>query len=330
MIAIGFLRRLLHRGPDDHPDVTVAAATVSGIAPETRPPARIRPAALPSCPYCGIPLDAPPVGAGRCTRCRRRMVVRHLARRPVYLTEAAVEVFDDARRREADERRWAAERERWLRRAAGVGAAPDRVRRLERAPASAEAVCAARDLYVTAADREVRAARRTKDWTRVSLVRREEAATLFRDAGSPVPPPDGVIRQHQEAAAAALRAMEGARHADLVGASCCPACRADDGRTFAIAAELRAPRLPHAGCPRGLCACDWWIATEEPTKPRRRTRASVRATASATPAVPCGTDTASAARIVPAGQAVAASLTRSDASPVGPAASAAPRDAATA
>ncbi len=37
-----------------------------------------------------------------------------------------------------------------------------------------------------------------------------------------------------------------------------------------IAAELKTPRLPHDGCSKGLCACDWWIAQAAPKKPRRR------------------------------------------------------------
>ncbi len=198
-------------------------------------------------------------------------MIRRLDGRAVYLTEAAVPVLEGERRRTADEGRWASERRRWLHLAEGLKAPGDHRERIEGAPLSADAVHAARALHLTTVEREVRAARRAKQWNEVAVIRREQAAVLFEEAGSPLPPPDDVLRLHQEAATAALRAMAGiARNADLVGATCCPACRADDGKTFRIADELRVPRLPHEGCPRGLCGCDWWIATEAPT--RRATR----------------------------------------------------------
>jgi hypothetical protein len=201
--------------------------------------------------------------------------------RAVYLTEAALPVFEGERQRTVDERRWATERGRWIRLAKGVKAPGDRRARIEGAPLSADVVGAVRTLYLTAAEREVRASRRARKWNEVAIIRREQAAALFEEAGSPVPPPDDVIVLHQEAANAALRAMIGiAVEADLVGATCCPVCRAEGGRTFRIADELRVPRLPHPGCPRGLCNCDWWVATEVPRRRRQRAkRGSAAATA---------------------------------------------------
>jgi hypothetical protein len=61
-----------------------------------------------------------------------------------------------------------------------------------------------------------------------------------------------------------------AKDVELVSAGCCPPCRADDEKTFRITSEVRTPRLPHAGCPKGLCGCDWWPAVAEPRKRRRR------------------------------------------------------------
>ena len=84
--------------------------------------------------------------------------------------------------------------------------------------------------------------------------------------------------------AANLRALQAVtREVELVGAACCAACRADDERIFKIADELRTPRLPHAGCPKGLCACDWWPVMRKPVTKRRRRAAP---TAAAPPAVP--------------------------------------------
>jgi hypothetical protein len=194
-------------------------------------------------------------------------------------------VFDGERQRETDERRWVAERRHWLRLAGTVKAPLDRRQRLERAPLSAASVQNARTLYLASAEREVRAARRARKWSEVATIRREQAAALFREVGSPVPPPDDVVSLHREAAAAALRAIAPvARQAELVGGTCCAACRADDGKTFRIADELRAPRLPHPGCPRGLCGCDWWVATEAPKRRRRTSRSRAAAAGTATAA----------------------------------------------
>jgi hypothetical protein len=221
-------------------------------------------------------------------------VVRRVGGRPVYLTEAAVPVFDGERRRAADERLWASERRRWLRLARTVKAPVERRERIERAALSADAVHAARTLYLTAADREVRTARRARRWNEVAAIRREQAAVLFKESGSTAPPPEDVVLLHQEAASAALRALPGiARQAELVGGTCCAACRADDGKTFRIADELRVPRLPHAACPRGLCGCDWWVATEAPRRRRRAT--SGHALAAVTPTAGQGAEPADSA-----------------------------------
>ena len=272
VIVVGILKRLLGQrsdGGDVQAQPSASASPETAVAPPAAPGAPGEP--LPACPYCGVLLDPPPTGTRRCVRCRKRIVVRHVSRRAVYLTEAAVPVFEGERQRSLDERQWASERRRWLHLARGVKAPVDRRERIARAPLSADAARAARTLYLTTVEREVRAARRARRWNDVAVLRREQAAVLFEEAGSPVPPPVDVLRLHQEASKAALKAMAGvARDADLVGSTCCPACRADDGKTFRIADELRVPRLPHQGCPRGLCGCDWWMATETPKRRRRR------------------------------------------------------------
>jgi hypothetical protein len=108
-------------------------------------------------------------------------------------------------------------------------------------------------------------------WDIAARIGREEAMALYREAGSPVPVPDEIAEVHANAMTALLRSLKGTgTHAEIVGGSCCAACRQDDGRAFAIADEIRHPRLPHAGCPRGLCACEWWIGVTPPKKRRRR------------------------------------------------------------
>jgi len=245
-----------------------------------------------ACPNCGVALDPPPEHTRLCPSCRRRIVVRHSEGRAVYLTEAAVEVFESVRQHEIDEQTWTRERHQWLHLAQLTGAPADRRQLLAAAPLTAAVVQSSRSLYLGAAERAVRAARGDKRWDDVARIRRRQAAALFEEAGARTPPGDEIVALHQEAAAATLRALAAvSREVELVGASCCRACRADDERIFQIAAELREPRLPHAGCPRGLCACDWWPAIRKPaTKRRRRTSTAPRPAAPAAPAAPAGDD----------------------------------------
>ena len=233
-----------------------------------------------ACPNCGVILDPPPSSTRLCPRCRRRIVVRHSDGRAIYLTEAAVEVFEAERRRVVDEQTWTRQRRNWLQLARLVGAPSDRRQKLAAAPLSASTVAAAQALYLTTAERAARTARRDKAWEDVARIRQRQAAALFEDAGSPLPPPDEILDLYREGVAATLRGLSNvAREAELVGASCCPACRADNERIFRISDELKVARLPHPDCPRGLCACDWWPAVKKPPKkrPRRAAPASVAA-----------------------------------------------------
>ena len=242
------------------------------VASPQPPPAASAPVIQVACPSCGVVLDPPPNHTRLCPRCRRRIVVRHSDGRAIYLTEAAVEVFAAERQREIEEKTWARERSRWLLLARLTGAPPDRRQRAAAAPLTAAAVQSSRTLYMGAAERAVRAARRDKRWDEVARIRRRQAEALFEEAGGKPPVSDEIIALHREGMAATLRALAlVARDAELVGASCCHACRVESERVFRIADELRVPRLPHADCPRGLCACDWWPAVRiAPTKRRRR------------------------------------------------------------
>ena len=269
-VQITFLRRFLGlERPTESSDREEDA-----VAPQapTIPPPRV---AAVACPYCGISLDPPPEHSRLCPRCRRQIVVRHSEGRAIYLTEAAVEVFESERQREIDEQRWTRERRRWLRLAQQAGAPHERRRRLAIAKLSAESVAASRGLYLAAADRAVRAARRNKRWTEIAQIRRRQAAALFEEAGGKSPPTDDIVSLYREGVSATLRAIAlVSRDAELVGAGCCRACRADNERIFRITDEVRTPRLPHAGCPRGLCACDWWPALSNAAPKRRRLRSS--------------------------------------------------------
>jgi hypothetical protein len=179
-------------------------------------------------------------------------------------------VFIAERDREAEEAALDAERQRWLRLAATVDAPAARRSKLANAPKSAQVVAASRSLYMSAAERAVSKARREKRWADLARIRRAQAAAVYAASGSPVPPPDDAVELHREAMVALLRSFgTKGTGAELVGAGCCKACRPDDGKVFTITQELTERRLPHAGCTRGICACDWWIGVVERKRKRR-------------------------------------------------------------
>ncbi len=291
--------------PEDPSVETVAApAPAPAVArPKlARPPARrksrsrahvvVAPAPPPApvviahCPYCALVLDPAPTVSRRCDRCRQRIMVKRVDGQAVYLTEAAVQVFDSERRRIANSARLTRERERWLTLAATAGAPTGRRAQLAAARLTDEVVVAAQSLYLTTVDRAFRNAKHDRDWDGASRIRRDQAMALNRIAGSPVPPPADIVTIYQEGVAAELRGVaEISRDAELVSARCCEACRADDGHIFRITSELRSPRLPHAGCPKGLCRCHWDLAARDRRTIRRylqrRPGTASRATAAA-------------------------------------------------
>jgi hypothetical protein len=261
---------------------TAGARAVRPGARPARGKTRAAPVAIaPSCPYCAVLLQPAPTTSRRCLRCRHRIVVKRVAGRAVYLTEAAVEVFEAERKRSASAGRLARERARWLTLAAAAGAPPERSSRLLAAAVSEELVDSARALYLATVERSFQVARRERRWEDASRIRREHAAVLYRMAKSPVPPPAEIVKLHRDGVTAELRGIAAiARDAELVAATCCDTCRAEDGRVLRVSAELRAPRLPHDGCPKGLCRCRWALATPRTTVQRylrRRPRAERQA-----------------------------------------------------
>lgn len=277
---MSFLSRLRHprrpaapgATPDDPAvDPSPAPGEATLAAPGPTPTPTPAPSPTIACPSCARIVDPAPVRARKCPFCRRTIVVRRTGGRTVYLTEAAVEVFEAERRREADIASWTAQRTEWLRLAREVGAAPDRVARIAGRHLAPETIAEARSLYVATAAKVEKAAAKAGDWDVAARVGREHAAALYRDASSPVPVPDEVVGLHAGAMTAMLRSQAGSgTHAEIVGGGCCAACRKDDGKLFAIKLELKTPRLPHAGCPRGLCACEWWLGVTPPARKRRR------------------------------------------------------------
>ncbi len=230
-----------------------------------------------SCPYCAVLLEPPPTSSRGCPRCRHRIVVKRLDGRTVYLTEAAVLFFEAERRRIASSHRWTRERERWLKLGAEAGAPAERAARLAAAQLSEETVEAARALFMNTVERAFRSAKRDRRWEDASRIRREQAMALFRLARSPSTLPEAIITLHRDGVAAELRGIaEIAKEAELVGAACCDVCRADDGRICRIAKELLAPRLPHPGCPKGLCRCRWDLTARDRTILRRFQRRPAR------------------------------------------------------
>ena len=299
-IGIGFLKRLfggdlakpsaeIQSGADD--EATSDSEIIVPDEPRATPTA-LRSGAPAACPYCGALLDPAPERGRLCPRCRRQIVVRRVDGRLVLLTQEALDVFDGERDRDTKERTWTSERRSWLALARGVSAPANRVARLVALPPSEAVVVASKDLYLTTAERAVRTARRDKRWKEVARIRRQQAAALYLASGSAIPPPDEIVALHRAWSAAALRSLVGVgRQVELVATGCCPICERDNGRAFRIAAELRAQRLPHADCPKGLCPCDWWpLPDAKAGGARVRRRVSPRADpASAPVADPDGT-----------------------------------------
>ena len=274
MAAIDLVRRLLGGDRDGAPNDEDAATDPEMPLDAASQPSEenLEPRApAAACPSCGYLIDPPPARNRRCPACREPIVVRQVDGRSAYLTEAAVAVFVAERERESAEAARNAERERWLRLASTVGVGPAQRAKLEAAPPTERTVEATRELYTKAAEKAVRTARREKRWADVARIRRAGAAASYAVAGAPVPPPDEIAALHREGMQAVLRSFQaqGTPAAELVSATCCKACRADDGKVFRIADELREPRLPHEGCPKGLCGCDWWIGTIERKRRRR-------------------------------------------------------------
>jgi hypothetical protein len=269
VVEIGFFRRLL--GQDSPRPDDVAPLEPVGLHFEPAAPAQA-PASV-ACPNCGVLLDPPPVSSRLCPRCRRRIVVRHTDGRAIYLTEAAVEVFEAERQRDIDARTWERDRRSWLQLARLVAVPADRRQRIATAPLSAATVEAARALYLAAADRGAREARHEKRWEDVARIRQRQVAALYEEAGGHPPVPADILDLYRDGINATLRGLSAlASDVELVGASCCAACRADNERIFRIADELRVPRLPHPECPRGLCACDWWPTVRQAAKKKGRRR----------------------------------------------------------
>ena len=233
----------------------------------TPPAGRSRAArAAVSCPYCAEPLKSPPVASGKCPRCRQQIVVRRVGDRAIYLTEAALPVFLTERRRAAHAGRWTRERDRWLELAMSSGAEPVSVTRLARQILSEEVVAGARSLYMSTVERSTRAARRARRWEEAARLRSDQALALYRIARSAKPVPAEILAVHRDGLASSLRGIaEIAKSAEMRAATCCDACRADDGRTVRIAEELRRASLPHEACPKGLCRCRWYLADRDRT-----------------------------------------------------------------
>ncbi len=228
------------------------------------------------CPSCGTLLEPAPTASRRCAQCRERIIVKRVDGRTVFLAEAVLPVYEAERKRFANASRLARECQRWLRLAAIAGAPAEKLEARARsavARPSEEAVAASRVLYLGTVERAYQQAKRERRWEEASRIRRAHALVLHREAGSPAPPTEPIVKLHRDAMAAALRGIaEMVRDAELVAAACCDACRADDRRIVRISAELRAPSLPHDGCPRGLCSCRWDLPTRHRATVQRYAR----------------------------------------------------------
>jgi hypothetical protein len=216
------------------------------------------------CPYCASLLQPRPEATRRCSHCHQRVVVRRVGDRTVYLAEPVLPFFDAERRRVKESERCATERDRWLGLAREAGATDAELKHPDPEYVTKADVASARAVYMSVVDYSVRIARSERRWEDAARIRYDQARILLESAGSPASPPDEVVRVHRDGVAADLHAIgEVAKDAELHGASCCDACRADEGRVVAIAEELRVPALPHRGCQTGLCRCRWFLSRRD-------------------------------------------------------------------
>jgi hypothetical protein len=189
--------------------------------------------------------------------------VRRLGDRTVYLAEAVLSFFEAERRRVKESERCAHERDQWLGLAREAGATDAELKHDEPEYVTRADAAAARAVYMSAVDYAVRVARSERRWEDAARIRYEQARTLLGNA-SPASLPEEVVRIHREGVAADLQAIgEVAKDVELHGASCCDACRAAEARVVKIADELRAPSLPHKGCPTGICHCRFFLSRRD-------------------------------------------------------------------
>jgi hypothetical protein len=249
------------RSADPPPPPRTRAASNGAVLPKRAARQPRQPAVLAACPSCAVLLDPRPTASRRCGQCRERIVVKRLEGGVLYLTRPAAAALEAGQRRVKETARLARLRDRWLAQASAVGASPAAIERIGRVTASEEGVQAARGLYLGAANRAFTAAHRERRFAEAASIRRAQALALVREKGAAVPVSDEVIALYRDAMSAELKAQrEFGRDAELAAASCCEVCRLDDGLVVRISEEVKATRLPHAGCPKGVCQCRWLAA----------------------------------------------------------------------
>jgi hypothetical protein len=203
-------------------------------------------------------LDPRPTASRRCSQCRERIVVKRLEGGVLYLTGPAAAALEAGQRHIKETARLARIRDRWLAQASAVGASPAAIDRIGRVTASEEGVQAARALYLGAASRAFVAANRERRFAEAASIRRAHVQALVREQGAAAPVTDEVIALYRDAMSAELKSQrEFGRDAELVAAPCCDACAVDNGLVVRITEEVKSARLPHAGCPKGVCQCRW-------------------------------------------------------------------------
>ena len=185
-------------------------------------------------------------------------MVKRLDGGVLYLTVAAATALEAGQRRIKVTARLARIRDRWLTQASAVGASPAAIERIGRVTATEEGVEAARALYLGAANRAFVAANRERRFAEAASIRRAHVQALLRERGAADPVTDEIIGMYRDAMSAELKSQrEFGRDVELVGAACCEACDVDSGLVVRITEEIKATRLPHAGCPKGVCLCRW-------------------------------------------------------------------------
>ena len=116
-----------------------------------------------------------------------------------------------------------------------------------------------RDVYWAALNRAAVEAIRTRDWSTLNGIYRNQAHILF-EAGKPFE------QLAREASRAALRNYEdsGREYVTVAVPDRCGACAPDAGRHLRLADEMREPTIPHMACAEGFCRCVYSAVVKRP------------------------------------------------------------------
>ncbi len=200
------------------------------------------PEASPTCPTCGMSLDALPKQRGQCPNCGEKLIVRRRAGRSVLLTESG-----DAAQKQ--EREIAKAHEQALKRANRIGISDADFVAVERELTARGPGFRSNDVFWSAANRRLLELAQGGDDTQLANVYREMASVLAEEHRP-------WMEMARQAVDAELRFIGRftAPNARLATGGCrCDACAPGPELIFSVA--IKSPPIPHADCDEPPCRC---------------------------------------------------------------------------